>query len=112
MLQRGLFLFRLLGIPLYLDLSFLVVLPLLALLIAGNLPLYLRLFGLPQEEGLLQGPGPSSSASWPPRGSSSPFSSTSSATPSPPTATASPPGASPFGSWAGWRSWSGSPKNP
>jgi Zn-dependent protease len=58
MLQRGLFLFRLLGIPLYLDLSFLVVLPLLALLIAGNLPLYLRLFGLPQEEGLLQGPWP------------------------------------------------------
>ncbi len=54
MLQRGLPLFRLLGIPVYLDFSFLLVLPLLSFLIAHNLPLYLELFGLPQEEGLLE----------------------------------------------------------
>jgi Zn-dependent protease len=58
MLQRGLPLFRLLGIPVHLDLTFLLVLPLLALLIGGNLPLYLELFGLPQDPGLLQGPWP------------------------------------------------------
>ncbi|KOX90078.1 putative zinc metalloprotease Rip3 [Thermus aquaticus] len=58
MLQRGLPLFRLLGIPVHLDLTFLLVLPLLALLIGGNLPLYLELFDLPQDPGLLQGPWP------------------------------------------------------
>jgi Zn-dependent protease/predicted transcriptional regulator len=54
----GLFLFRILGIPLYLDPTFLLILPLLAFLIARNLPLYLELFGLPQDPSLLQGSTP------------------------------------------------------
>ncbi|GLV47770.1 hypothetical protein TJA_09370 [Thermus sp. LT1-2-5] len=54
MAGRGIFLFRLFGIPLYLDLSFLLILPLLAFLIGNNLPLYLELFGLPQDPDLLQ----------------------------------------------------------
>ncbi|GAA6756517.1 peptidase M50 [Thermus sp. 2.9] len=58
MAGRGIFLFRLFGIPLYLDPSFLLVLPLLAFLIGRNLPLYLELFGLPQDPGLLEGPWP------------------------------------------------------
>ncbi|MCS6868380.1 site-2 protease family protein [Thermus sp.] len=58
MLQRGLLLFRVLGIPIYLDLSFLVVLPLWAFLIGSNLPLYLQLFGLGTDPSLLQGPWP------------------------------------------------------
>lgn len=58
MLQRGFPLFRILGIPVHLDLSLLLVLPLLAFLIAGNLPLYLDLFGLPPDPRLLQGPWP------------------------------------------------------
>lgn len=55
MLQRGFPLFRVLGIPLYLDFSFLLILPLLAFLIGSNLPVYLELFGLPQDPSLLQG---------------------------------------------------------
>ncbi|MFN4073395.1 MAG: site-2 protease family protein [Thermus sp.] len=55
MLQRDLPLFRVLGIPLYLDLSFLLILPLMAFLIGSNLPLYLEFFGLPQDPSLLQG---------------------------------------------------------
>lgn len=55
MLQRGFPLFRILGIPLYLDFSFLLMLPLLAFLIGSNLPVYLELFGLPQDPSLLQG---------------------------------------------------------
>ncbi|MFD3004424.1 site-2 protease family protein [Thermus tengchongensis] len=58
MFQRGLPLFRILGIPVHLDLSFLIILPLLAFLIGSNLPLYLRLFGLPPQEGLLEGARP------------------------------------------------------
>ncbi|GAB5603563.1 site-2 protease family protein [Thermus sp. FJN-A] len=58
MLQHGFPLLRILGIPVHLDLSFLLVLPLLAFLIGSNLPLYLRLFGLPEDPGLLQGPWP------------------------------------------------------
>ncbi|APD08873.1 MULTISPECIES: site-2 protease family protein [Thermus] len=58
MFGRGFPLFRLLGIPIHLDPSFLLVLPLLAFLIGSNLPLYLELFGLPQDPGLLMGPWP------------------------------------------------------
>jgi len=39
--------FRLAGIPLHLDVTFLVILPLLAWLIASQLDVYVRLFGLP-----------------------------------------------------------------
>jgi Zn-dependent protease/predicted transcriptional regulator len=39
--------FRLAGIPLYLDATFLIILPLLAWLIANQLDVYVRLFGLP-----------------------------------------------------------------
>ncbi|WP_038047578.1 CBS domain-containing protein [Thermus caliditerrae] len=58
MLQRGFPLFRILGIPVHLDLSLLLVLPLLAFLIGNNLPLYLELFRLPPDPGLLGGPWP------------------------------------------------------
>ncbi|WP_038055842.1 site-2 protease family protein [Thermus amyloliquefaciens] len=58
MFQRGLTLFRILGIPVQLDFSFLLFLPLLAFLIGGNLPIYLKWFGLPQDPTLLQGPWP------------------------------------------------------
>lgn len=58
MFQRGLTLFRILDIPIQLDLSLLLTLPLLAFLIGGNLPIYLELFGFPQDPALLQGPWP------------------------------------------------------
>ncbi|RDI96224.1 CBS domain-containing protein [Meiothermus sp. QL-1] len=50
--------FRLLGIPVSLDLSFLIVLPLLAFLIGSQLPLYLRLLQISPSPELLQGPTP------------------------------------------------------
>jgi len=56
--QHGIFLFRLAGIPVHLDLSFLLVLPLWALYIGRNLPHYFALLGLPQDPRLLQGPYP------------------------------------------------------
>jgi Zn-dependent protease/predicted transcriptional regulator len=46
---------RLLGIPISLDLSFLIVLPLFAFLIGAQLPGYLRLLGLEPEAALTQG---------------------------------------------------------
>ncbi|MEZ0320957.1 MAG: site-2 protease family protein [Thermus sp.] len=58
MAGRGIFLLRLFGIPLYLDFSFLIVLPLLAFLIGSNLSLYLELFGLLQNPDLLESPWP------------------------------------------------------
>ncbi|MDM7324392.1 MAG: site-2 protease family protein [Thermus sp.] len=58
MFQRGLTLFRVLGIPIQLDLSLLLILPLLAFLIGNNLPIYLELFGLSQDPTLLQLPWP------------------------------------------------------
>ena len=58
MFQHGIFLFRLAGIPVHLDLSFLLVLPLWALYIGRNLPHYFALLGLPQDPRLLQGPYP------------------------------------------------------
>lgn len=58
MFQHGIYLLRLAGIPLYLDLSFLLILPFWAWFIGQNLPQYLRLFGLPQDPGLLEGPWP------------------------------------------------------
>ncbi|WP_243029100.1 site-2 protease family protein [Thermus albus] len=58
MFQRGLTLFRVLGIPIQLDLSLLLILPLLAFLIGSNLPVYLELFGLSQDPTLLQPPWP------------------------------------------------------
>ncbi|RIH88161.1 putative zinc metalloprotease Rip3 [Meiothermus luteus] len=50
--------FRPLGIPLSLDLSFLVVLPLLAFLIGSQLTLYLRLFQIEPAPWLLEGATP------------------------------------------------------
>jgi Zn-dependent protease len=50
--------FRLLGIPISLDLSFLIVLPLFAFLIGSQLPLYLRLLQISAPPDLLQGPTP------------------------------------------------------
>lgn len=51
--------FRLLGIPVYLDVTFLIILPLLAWLIASRLDVYARLFRLPIEPAQLQqGPLP------------------------------------------------------
>ncbi|WP_337871071.1 site-2 protease family protein [Meiothermus sp.] len=50
--------FRLLGIPVSLDLSFLIVLPLLAFLIGSQLPVYLRLLQISAPPELLQGPTP------------------------------------------------------
>jgi Zn-dependent protease len=50
--------FRLLGIPVSLDLSFLVVLPLLAFLIGSQLPVYLRLLQISAPPDWLQGPMP------------------------------------------------------
>jgi Zn-dependent protease/CBS domain-containing protein len=47
--------FRLLGIPISLDLSLLIVLPFFAILIGGQLPDYLRLLGLEPEPALTQG---------------------------------------------------------
>ena len=58
MFQHGIFLFRLAGIPVHLDLSFLLILPLWALYIGRNLPHYFALLGLPQDPRLLQGPYP------------------------------------------------------
>ncbi|BAW02684.1 Zn-dependent protease [Thermus thermophilus] len=58
MFQHGIFLFRLAGIPVHLDLSFLLVLPLWALYIGRNLPHYFALLGLPEDPRLLQGPYP------------------------------------------------------
>lgn len=49
---------RLLGIPVSLDLSFLVILPLLAFLIGSQLPLYLRLLQIEASPDWLQGPMP------------------------------------------------------
>ncbi len=54
MFGRRLPLGRVLGIPLSLDLSFLLVLPLLALLISAQFPLYLELFGIEAREDLLR----------------------------------------------------------
>ena len=39
--------FRLLGIPVHLDISFLLILPVLAWLIGRNIPLYIEIFELP-----------------------------------------------------------------
>lgn len=50
--------FRLLGIPISLDLSFLIVLPLFAFLIGSQLPVYLRLLQISAAPELLQGPAP------------------------------------------------------
>ncbi|MCX7783282.1 MAG: site-2 protease family protein [Meiothermus sp.] len=50
--------FRLLGIPVSLDLSFLIVLPLFAFLIGSQLPVYLRLLQISAPPELLQGPTP------------------------------------------------------
>ncbi len=47
--------FQVLGIPLSLDLSFLIVLPLFAFLIGSQLPVYLRLLQLGPQPELLQG---------------------------------------------------------
>ena len=52
MFQHGIFLFRLAGIPVHLDLSFLLVLPLWALYIGRNLPHYFALLGLLAATGL------------------------------------------------------------
>lgn len=49
---------RLLGIPVSLDLSFLIVLPLFAFLIGSQLPVYLRLLQISAPSELLQGPTP------------------------------------------------------
>jgi Zn-dependent protease/predicted transcriptional regulator len=49
---------RLLGIPVSLDLTFLIVLPLFAFLIGSQLPVYLRLFQLQAPPELLQGAVP------------------------------------------------------
>ncbi|ADD27380.1 site-2 protease family protein [Meiothermus ruber] len=49
---------QLLGIPVSLDLSFLIVLPLLAFLIGSQLPLYLRLLQIEASPDWLQGPMP------------------------------------------------------
>lgn len=50
--------FRLLGIPVSLDLSFLIVLPLFAFLIGSQLPVYLQLLQISPQPELLQGPTP------------------------------------------------------
>lgn len=50
--------FRLLGIPVSLDLSFLLVLPIFAFLIGSQLPVYLRLLQIGAPPELLQGPTP------------------------------------------------------
>lgn len=50
--------FGLLGIPVSLDLSFLIVLPLFAFLIGNQLPVYLRLLQISPQPELLQGPTP------------------------------------------------------
>ncbi|RIH84583.1 putative zinc metalloprotease Rip3 [Calidithermus terrae] len=50
--------FKLLGIPISLDTSFLIVLPLFAFLIGLQLPTYLRLLGITPEPGMLQGSTP------------------------------------------------------
>jgi len=50
--------FRLSGIPISLDISFLIVLPLFAFLIGSQLPVYLRLLQLSAPPELLQGPTP------------------------------------------------------
>lgn len=50
--------FRPLGIPVSLDLSFLIVLPLFAFLIGSQLPIYLRLLQISAAPELLQGPTP------------------------------------------------------
>jgi Zn-dependent protease/predicted transcriptional regulator len=50
--------FRLSGIPVSLDISFLIVLPLFAFLIGSQLPVYLRLLQLSAPPELLQGPTP------------------------------------------------------
>ncbi|RIH85978.1 site-2 protease family protein [Calidithermus roseus] len=56
MFQRAIRLpFRLLGIPISLDLSFLIVLPFFAVLIGSQLPEYLRLLGLEPQPALTQG---------------------------------------------------------
>jgi len=49
---------RLLGIPVSLDLSFLIVLPIFAFLIGSQLPVYLRLLQIGAAPELLQGPVP------------------------------------------------------
>ncbi|MDQ7858150.1 MAG: site-2 protease family protein [Armatimonadota bacterium] len=49
--------FRLAGIPLYLDPTFLIVLPLLAWMIGSRIELYVRLFGLPLDPAALQAGG-------------------------------------------------------
>lgn len=55
MLRRGYRLpFRLLGIPVYLDPTFLIILPLLAWMIGSRLDLYIRLFGLRIDPAALQ----------------------------------------------------------
>jgi Zn-dependent protease/CBS domain-containing protein len=56
MFQRAIRLpFRLLGIPISLDLSFLIVLPFFAFLIGSQLPEYLRLLGLEPQPALTEG---------------------------------------------------------
>lgn len=55
MLRKGYRLpFRLLGIPVYLDPTFLIILPLLAWMIGSRLDLYIRLFGLRIDPAALQ----------------------------------------------------------
>ncbi|MDR7521780.1 MAG: site-2 protease family protein [Armatimonadota bacterium] len=55
MLRKGYRLpFRLLGIPIYLDPTFLIILPLLAWVIGSRLDLYIRLFRLPVDAQALQ----------------------------------------------------------
>jgi Zn-dependent protease/predicted transcriptional regulator len=49
--------FRLAGIPLYLDPTFLIILPLLAWMIGRRIELYVRLFGLPVDPAALQASG-------------------------------------------------------
>lgn len=59
MFSRGIRLpFSVLGIPVSLDLSFLIVLPLFAFLIGSQLPVYLRLLQISAPPELLQGPTP------------------------------------------------------
>ncbi|MDR7485332.1 MAG: site-2 protease family protein [Armatimonadota bacterium] len=60
MLRKGYRLpFRLLGIPIYLDPTFLIILPVLAWVIGSRLDLYIRLFRLPVDAAALQeGPTP------------------------------------------------------
>lgn len=59
MFSRGIRLpFSILGIPLSLDLSFLIVLPLFAFLIGSQLPVYLQLLQISAPPDLLQGPTP------------------------------------------------------